>query len=458
MKDTQTNLQESIVNELRESEDIRVKVAITDIDGVLRGKYILKDKFLAAVKNGFGFCDVVFGWDCADVCYDNVKVTGWHTGYPDAKVNLDLSTYRRVPWDNNVAFFLGHFTAPDGSPLSTCPRRLLQKQVQKADEMGFQTCVGTEFEWFNFEETPQSLKDKGFRADRLKPITPGMFGYSILRSSLKQGYFADLMNLLGQFGIPIEGLHTETGPGVYEAAIRYTDGLEAGDRAVLFKTSVKEIAYSHGVVPTFMARWNTSLPGCSGHIHQSLVNNAGDNAFHDPGDPHGMSDIFRSYLAGQMACLPEILPMLAPTVNSYKRLVEGFWAPTRVTWGIDNRTVALRAIQGGSSTRLETRVGGADLNGYLGISACLAAGLYGIEEKLELKEAPVKGNGYEVEDAVRLPGSLKEAAQRMGSSKLARRLFGDGFVDHFVATRLWEQRQYDQSVTDWELKRYFEII
>ncbi|MDF1665528.1 MAG: glutamine synthetase, partial [Planctomycetota bacterium] len=209
----------------------------------------------------------------------------------------------------------------------------------------------------------------------------------------------------------------------------------------------------------FMARWNTDLPGCSGHIHQSLVNDAGENCFYSKDDPDSMSDLFRSYLAGQMACLPDILPMLAPTVNSFKRLVEGFWAPTKVTWGIDNRTVALRVIAGGKSTRLETRVGGADINGYLGISACLAAGLYGIENKLELTDKAIQGNGYEAENCVRLPGSLKEAATRMGAeSSLARTLFGNDFVDHFVGTRLWEAKQYAQSVTDWELKRYFEII
>lgn len=450
---------EQIVQEIRESDDCRVKVAITDIDGILRGKYILKDKFLSAVENGFGFCDVVFGWDSADVCYDNAKVTGWHTGYPDAKVRLDLSTYRRVPWDNNVAFFLGHFDDKDGKPLSCCPRRVLEATSQKAVDLGYQPAFGCEFEWFNFEETPHSLYEKGFRASELKPITPGMFGYSVLRASIKQDYFADLMNLLSQFGVPLEGLHTETGPGVYEAAIRYSNALEAGDRAVLFKTGVKEIAYRHGIIPTFMARWNTELPGCSGHIHQSLINQDGENAFYSKSDPNQMSDLFRSYLAGQMACLPDILPMLAPTVNSFKRLVEGFWAPTKVTWGVDNRTVALRVIPGGKSTRLETRVGGADINGYLGIAACLAAGLYGIENKLELKDAAIQGNGYEAENCVRLPGSLHEAATRMGAKdSLARTLFGDAFVEHFVGTRLWEARQYAQSVTDWELKRYFEII
>lgn len=446
------------VLDIADSEQTRIKVAITDIDGVLRGKYILKDKFLSAVKKGFGFCDVVFGWDCADLCYDKVQVTGWHTGYPDAQVRLDLDTFRRVPWDADVPFFLGDFEGPDGQGLSVCPRRLLRKICERAQGLNFNALFGLEFEWFNFRETPQSVADKNHDAQRLTPITPGMFGYSVLRSSLNQPYFMDLMEQLHQFGVPLEGLHTETGPGVFEAAIRYSDALEAADRGVLFKTGVKEIAYRHGIVPTFMARWNTSLPGSSGHIHQSLTDENGDSAFYDKNDVHTMSDTFKHYIAGQIHCFPEILPMLAPTINSYKRLVEGFWAPTTMTWGIDNRTVALRVITGGETPRLETRVSGADVNPYLAVAASLAAGLYGIENKLPLNSEPVKGNGYKAKGAVRLPNSLETAAKRMSQSEIANELFGSEFVEHYTATRLWEVQQYRQAVTDWELKRYFEII
>jgi glutamine synthetase len=190
-----------------------------------------------------------------------------------------------------------------------------------------------------------------------------------------------------------------------------------------------------------------------------LRDESGTNVFYDKNDPHKMSDTFRHYLAGVMHCLPEILPMLAPTVNSYKRLVEGYWAPTSVTWGIDNRTVALRVIPGSpKSTRLELRVGGSDINAYLGVAATLAAGLYGIENKLELKDAPVKGNGYAVEGAVKLPGDLYHAATKMKESTIAKELFGAEFVEHFANTRLWEWRESQKAVTDWELKRYFEII
>jgi glutamine synthetase len=268
------------------------------------------------------------------------------------------------------------------------------------------------------------------------------------------------MDELRLFDVPIEGLHTETGPGVFEAAILYSEALEAADRAVLFKTGVKEIGYRFGILPSFMAKWNTQLPGCSGHLHQTLWDLKGDkNLFYQEKDPHRMSPLFKSYLAGQMECLPEILPFFAPTINSYKRLVEGYWAPTRVTWGIDNRTVAFRVIPGSSkSTRLETRVPGSDVNSYLAVAAALASGLYGVQNKLELKRPPVSGSGYQDTSAVRLPRTLQEATDRLSESRVARELFGEAFVDHFVTTRRWEWKQFQDSVTSWELQRYFEII
>ena len=437
------------------TDDKRMKVAVTDIDGILRGKFLHPAKFHSVLEGGFGFCDVVLGWDMADTCYDNVSLTGWHSGYPDAHVRLDPTTFRRIPWNNDLPFVLGEFVLPDGKPHPVCPRQLLKSVRRYAESLGYTAHFGMEFEWFNFLETPTSLHEKGFRD--MKPLTPGMFGYSMLRTSLNDDIYEQLMAQLESFGVPLEGLHTETGPGVLEAALMNTEALEAADRAVLFKSATKEILYRHGVVPTFMAKWNAELPGSSGHMHQSLWKD-GVNAFYDESDPLKMSDTFRHYLAGQVALLPEILPMFAPTVNSFKRLVEGMWAPTRVTWGADNRTVALRVIPGSAkSTRLETRVGGADLNPYLGIAAALAAGLYGIENKLPLDTERVVGNGYEAE-AIRLPSSLDAAAKAMSASDRSRTLFGSDFVDHFVNTRLWEQRQYAAAVTDWELARYFELV
>lgn len=446
------------VREIKDSDHQRVKVAITDIDGILRGKYLHRDKFLSAAESGFGFCSVVFGWDSSDVCYDNAKYTGWHTGYPDAHARIDLSTFRHVPWDDNVPFFLGEFVDEKNRPLSVCPRQVLKSVLARAQKMGYAVSCGMEFEWFNFKETPQSFAAKNHQNP--EPLTPGMFGYSLLRQSMNQPFFAALMKELGDFKVPIEGLHTETGPGVFEAAILYSDALEAADRAVLFKSGVREIGYRFGILPSFMAKWSTKLPGCSGHTHQSLWDEHHTrNLFYDEKDPYRMSALFKSYLAGQLQLLPELLPLYAPTINSYKRLVDGYWAPTKPTWGVDNRTVACRVIPGSSkSTRLEARVPGSDVNPYLGIAASIASGLYGIEKNLQLKSKPVVGSAYQESSVERLPRNLYDATLKLQESKAAREIFGEQFIDHFVSTRMWEWRQFQDSVTQWELERYFEII
>jgi len=445
-----------IIEEIKLAPGGKVKVAITDIDGILRGKYLHKDKFLSAVDGGFGFCNVIFGWDSADVCYDNGNYTGWHTGYPDALARVDLSTYRKVPWDSDVPFFLGDFEAEEGKPAAACPRRLLREVLAKLSESGLVAKCGLEFEWFNFRETPASILAKGHI--KPEPISPGMFGYSLLRMGQNLPLINALMDEMAAFRVPIEGLHTETGPGVLEAAILYSEALEAADRAVLFKSGAKDIGHRFGIMPSFMAKWSDKLPGCSGHTHISLWQ--GDtNLFYDESDPHKMSATMKSFVAGVLRALPEILPFYAPTINSYKRLVDGFWAPTKPTWGIDNRTVALRVIPGSSkSTRLEVRVPGSDVNPYLAVAATVAAGARGVADGLALTAPPTRGSGYVESPLPRFPKNLKEATDRLATSSLARELFGEGFVDHFVRTREWEWRQFQDAVTDWELKRYFELI
>jgi glutamine synthetase len=436
----------------------KVKVAVADIDGVLRGKYISKEKFLSIADSSFGFCDVVFGWDVADVAYENATYTGWHTGYPDAKAKIDIGTFRKIPWENDLPFFLGEFITETNEPSPICPRQLLKKIENEAKQAGFKPYVSQEFEWYNFAETPQTAHDKNFQ--NLAPLTPGMFGYSVLRSSLNNPFFTDLFELLTKFDIPIEGLHTETGPGTYEAAITYGKTVESADRAVLFKTSVKEIAYKHGIMATFMAKISENLPGCGGHVHQSIWNaNSSENLFFDETKPNHISETMKSYLAGQLLVLPQILPMIAPTVNSFKRLVEGAWAPTTLTWGVDNRTVAFRALPSGTkATRLETRIIGADTNPYLAIGASLAAGLYGIKNNLQLTQPQTFGNGYIDESNGRLSKNLIDATNLMKNSKIANEILGETFVQHFTQTREWEWQQYSKAVTDWEMKRYFEII
>lgn len=449
---------EEVVEYVKNHPLKKVKIALPDIDGVLRGKYISTEKFLSVIDGNTSFCDVIFGWDSSDVAYDNINFTGWHTGYPDAPAKLDISTFRKIPWEDDVPFFLGDLIDKDGSPAHVCPRQLLKKVLQDTREEGYLPFFSQEFEWYNFAETPQSAHDKQY--NNLTPLTPGMFGYSILRSTLQNPYFKDLFEMLGRFGVPIEGLHTETGPGTFEAAIAFSEIVEAADRAVLFKTAVKEIAYKHGITATFMAKINENLPGCGGHVHQSLWDERGKkNLFYDESNDLKMSAVMRSYIAGQLHCLPYILPLFAPTINSYKRLVEGAWAPTTLTWGVDNRTVALRVLPGSSKAcRVETRVIGSDVNPYLAMAGVLASGLYGIKNKLELHQRATTGNGYKDYSNGMLPKTLDEATHMMKQSTIAKEILGEKFVEHFVQTREWEWRQHLKAVTDWEYKRYFEII
>jgi glutamine synthetase len=359
-----------------------------------------------------------------------------------------------------VPFFLGEFVNADGTPHAVCPRQTLKRVLKRAEKMGFMPMTGMEFEWFNFLETPQSwAAKKGVGPEQL---TPGMFGYSLLRMNQNQGFFNALMDEMLAFGVPIEGLHTETGPGVYEVAIGFSEALEQADRAILFKTGAKEIAARFGIMPSFMAKPNQQLPGCSGHIHQSLSDGqkgGGNNLFFDAKSPRKMSKLFESYVAGQVACMMEFGPMIWPTINSYKRLVDGFWAPVKPTWGMDNRTASFRVIAGSpKATRLETRCPGADVNPYLAMAAVISAGLHGVEKGLKLSTPPITGTNQGAENIPRAPRTLIETTRNFRESKIARDWLGDTFVDHFAATREWEWRQWLDGVTDWELKRYFEII
>jgi glutamine synthetase len=324
--------------------------------------------------------------------------------------------------------------------------------------MGFAATVAAEFEFFVFDETPHSIREKGYRD--LKNLTPGWFGYSMLRSSVESDFYQALLKLCDEMDMPIEGLHTETGPGVLEAAIKHTDALAAADRAVIFKTFAKVWAQRRGKMMTFMAKWSNAYPGQSGHLHLSLRDGEGKPAFHESGRPGSMSDTMRWFVGGQQALMPELLAMVASTVNSYSRLIPGFWAPTDATWGIENRTCALRVIPGSlSSQRVEYRIAAADINPYVAIAAALGSGLWGIENRIEPSE-PVTGNAYDMTHpaARALPRTLSEAADRLIASTAARHLFGDIFVDHYAMTRHWEEREFRKAITDWELARYFEII
>ncbi|HEX3774342.1 MAG TPA: glutamine synthetase family protein [Polyangiaceae bacterium] len=440
--------------ELRSRGFRRAKIGGFDLDGVLRGKYVSLDKLESALQKGFGFCDVIFGWDVADALYDNAKVTGWHTGYPDTQAVLDPTSARPIPWEPGVVSLLADFRDAAGAPHPGCPRSTLKRVLEHCQKLGFSAKVGAEYEFFLFKETRDSLIAKGFQ--NLVPLDPGMFGYSWVRSGQDSELMRDILDSMEACGIELEGLHTETGPGVYEAAIRYDDALVMADKAALFKPLLKQIAHRHGLSVSFMAKWNAALPGCSGHLHQSLWQN-GKNAFADEADPRGISELMRHYLAGQIALMTELTAVVSPTVNSYKRYVPGVWAPLVPTWGIENRTCSLRVIGAGDSSalRVEHRQPAADMNPYLAMAATIGAGLWGIEHDSAL---PPEAQGDASAGRGRLPRTLREANAALESSKAAREILGEGFVDHYVRTRDWEVRAYEAAVTDWELKRYFEII
>jgi glutamine synthetase len=430
----------------------KIKIGGFDVDGVLRGKYVSLDKLRSALAGGFGFCDVIFGWDSADALYDNAKVTGWHTGYPDTHAVLDPSTLRLIPWEPGVAAMLCDFRDETGAPHPACPRSLLKRVLERLAARGYTAKVGCEFEFWLFRETPQTLHDKHFTG--LSPISPGMFGYSWVREAQSGPLMRAILDQMKAFDIEIEGLHTETGPGVVEAAIRYDDALRAADKAALFKTAMKQIAFEHGLAVTFMAKWNADLPGSSGHMHLSLWKD-GVNVF--ASDAAGLNATMRHFVGGQVALMPDLTACYAPTINSYKRYVPGVWAPITPSWAVENRTCAIRVIAPGDAkaARVEYRQPGADMNPYIAMAAALASGLHGIENALE---PPAPNTGDASATGPRLPRTLAEATRLLEASKLARDVLGEGFVDHYVRTRDWEARQFDRAVTSWELQRYFEVV
>ncbi|MCY3812408.1 MAG: glutamine synthetase [Gammaproteobacteria bacterium] len=432
----------------------RAMLGLTDIDGVLRGKFVSPEKFESLMTKDGGFCDCVFGWDMDDALYDGGAVTGWHTGFPDARYRLLAATERALGTDG-TPYFIGEFASAGGGDHPVCPRTLLRRVLDRAARTGLSAQAGFEYEFFVFEENATSVRDKGYRD--MRPITPGNFGYSVLRAATKADMFTGLMDYCADFRMPLEGLHCETGPGVWEAALAIADGMESADRATLFKTFAKVFFQQRDHIATFMAKWSMDYPGQSGHYHFSLLDD-GRNAFAGPDVP----DLARWALGGLVHYVPEFLCLLAPTVNSYTRLVKGAWAPTASTWGIDNRTAAFRFIPGDDKAQhIECRVGGADGNPYLVAAATIGAALLGIERRIEPPE-PIAGNAYDAEDGVvpewRFAPTLRDATNRLSGSASARELFGDVFVEHFVTTRLWESREAERHVNDWQLGRYFEIV
>lgn len=440
---------------IQERDPKFIKVGVFDTDGVMRGKYMSQAKFLSALDSGFGFCDVVLGWDINDQLYDNTQYTGWHSGYPDAPVRIIPQSCRDLPFEDNGLFFLAEMA---NEAEAVCPRALLRRVLKKAQDMGIEVFSGFEYEFFVFNESAQSIRDK--RYHDLTPMAPGNFGYSVIRNSVEAETYHNLLDVCEKMDIGIEGLHEETGPGVLEAAITYSDALESADRAGMFKTFSKVALQREGRMATFMARWSEKEPGQSGHIHVSLKDKQGKSLFYDPANNHNMSQVMSHFIAGQQKLMPELLAMIAPTINSYKRLVPGFWAPTNATVGVDNRTCAIRIIPGSEkSQRLEYRIAAADANPYIILAAVIASGLWGIENPGDI-DSMVTGNAYDQQfpETLKLDSTLWDATQRLKNSDMARAYFGEDFVNHYVASREWEEREYRKHISQWELERYFEII
>lgn len=447
------------VARLIEQHNIRtVKIGGADLDGVYRGKRVSAEQFLhGAAGHGFPQCDVLFGWDIADEVIGDLPFSNWETGFADIVMKPDLDTFAVVPWEEGSASVVCDFHTEEGGPLPIAPRFVLKRVVETARSAGYMAYMAAELELRLFREDQESLRAKDFH--NLRPLNPGLNCYSIHHASIDEPLIGHICQMLNGYGIPVEAYNREHGAGMYEINLRYAGALCAADQTMLYKSATKEIAAQRGIAASFMAKYAEDVDGCGGHMHQSLWTADGSkSAFWDEAKPHSLSDVFGHYVAGVLATLPEFMLMYAPNVNSYKRYVALTWAPLNGTWGLDNRTVALRAICGGpSSVRIENRVPGADVNAYLGFAASLAGGLHGIEQKLT-PPPMVKGSAYKDKTAPPLPRSLPEALERFRGSALARRYFGEAFVNQYAAFRLWEVEKYWKAVSDWERRRYFEMV
>jgi glutamine synthetase len=444
-----------------------VKIGAPDIEGVYRGKRVAAKHFLHSLEEGFGQCDVLFGWDIGEVVLPNLKFSNWERGFADIVMKPDLATFALVPWEEHVASCVCDLWTEHGEPVSISPRYVLQRVAERARAMGFEALAAAELEFRFFRETQVSLRDKDF-GPHLTPLNPGFNCYAISQASADEQVLGRIARMMRDSGIEIEGYNREHGPGMYEMNIRYADAVAAADKTMLFKTGAKELCHEMDLTASFMAKWNDQEDGSSGHSHLSLWDRQGErNAFWDEGAEDHMSQTMRHFLAGVLDKMPECMVLYAPVINSYKRYVEGTWAPLNTTWGMDNRTCAVRIINvNRGAMRIENRVPGADANFYLVFAATLASGLYGIEHALELPQR-LDGNAYDAATVARalerghirpLARHLTAATDLLEQSELAQEYFGPDFVEHFVATRRWEVSEYDKAVTNWDRRRYLELI
>ncbi|HEX2902722.1 MAG TPA: glutamine synthetase family protein [Jatrophihabitans sp.] len=428
-----------------------VVLAITDIQGRLQGKRLDAEYFLQdTLAHGTEGCNYLLAVDIEMNTVDGYAISSWERGYGDFVMAPDLDTLRRISWQPGTAFLHADVRWLDGAPVLESPRQILQKQLARLAERGWTALVGTELEFILFDETYAQAWDRRYQG--LTASNQYNVDYSILGTSRVEPLLRAIRLGMRDAGLQVESAKGECNLGQHEIAFKYADALTTCDNHVLYKTGAKEIAAQHGSALTFIAKYN-EREGNSCHIHLSLRTEDGEPVF--AGDrPGGVSPVFESFLAGQLAALREFSYFFAPNINSYKRYQPGSFAPTAVAWGFDNRTCALRTVGHGSSLRFENRLPGGDVNPYLAVAAMIAAGLHGIDEGLALEPA-FEGNAYG-SDAPRVPTTLRQAADLLQASTLARAALGDEVVDHYVNAARVELAAYDAAVTDWELIRGFE--
>ncbi len=433
-----------------------IVIAGVDMQGRLFGKRVPARYFLKGAKDGIHTCAINFIWDVSLNFADNYEFCNWGTGLHDIRLVPDLSTLRLYPWNEKTAFVLCDIYNKNGTEVDIAPRNMLKKQVEKAKSMGFMAFAASECEFYLFRETSDSVREKNFM--NLKPLFGYPIDYSLYRLTVDDWILSQLTRNLEAVGVPVESLKGEWGNGQIELNIEYAEALEMGDRSAIYKNSIKEIAALNNLMATFMAKQDQNDSGSSGHTHISLWDADGkNNVFYDPESEYGLSQTGRYFLGGMMALAPEMMLFYAHYINSYKRLANTAGAPTTLTWGIDNRSTTFRYDGKGKSSRIENRIPGADANHYLVLTAILASGMYGIENKIDIA-APTMANAYTAPDVKRLPKNLVEAVDLLDKSEIVRELLGDKVVEHYLTAARNEIDDYFTTVTEWDRRKYFEFI
>ncbi len=439
----------------RAGEIDTVIMAQVDMQGRLMGKRFHVSHFLDSAHAETHSCNYLLTVDMEMEPVEGYKSASWAQGYGDYTMKPDMATLRRIPWQESAALVLCDTQDHHGGDISMAPRSVLKRQIARLKEAGMSAMMGSELEFYLFEESYAEAHDRGYRD--LTPVSPYNEDYHIFQTAKEEAVMRAIRNGLFGAGIPIECTKGEAWAGQEEINIRYADALTAADNHTIAKAATKEIAYAQGYAATFMAKYDYVAAGSSSHVHQSLWDAAGRKPlFLAEKAEHGMSETMRHYMAGLLTHAAEITVFMAPNINSYKRFQAGTFAPTKAVWSRDNRTAGFRMVgEGTKGVRIENRIGGSDLNPYLAFAAQIAAGLAGIEEKLEL-EPEFRGDAYAAKRVRGIPTTLREATALLKKSKMLRAAMGDDVVDHYVHAAEWEQTEYDRRVTDWEIVRGFE--